>query len=106
MDAITPALILDIVKNFGAIGLLAFLWWMDRRDIRAILDQYRNDMAETRQMYKNNVHLVEGYEGLAKDLKDVVIMNTQAFTRAADDIEKNQYCPMVRLHKAAPGRVE
>lgn len=39
-------------------------------------------------MYKNNVALVEDYSRLAKDLHDVVIMNTQAMTRLVDRIDK------------------
>ena len=51
----------------------------------------------------SNVRLVEKYETIATDLKDVVIMNTQAMTKICDDIEKNQFCPMVRLEKKAQG---
>lgn len=72
----------------------------------ALAQQYRRGLDETRQMYKNNAHLVESYETLAKDLKDVVIMNTQAFTRASNDIEGNQFCPMVRLKKKAAGVID
>ena len=43
------------------------------------------------------------YEDVAKDLKDVVIMNTKAMTRALDAINQNQYCPQVRLEKQAQG---
>ena len=55
------------------------------------------------KMYKDNVSLVEELEEIANDLKDVVIMNTQAMTRLGDNIEKNQFCPMVRLEKQAKG---
>ena len=103
MEGISPGILLDIVKNFGAIGLLCFMWWMDSKSIRKILQQYKDDMAEMRQMYKNNVHLVEGYQALAKDLKDVVIMNTQTNTKLGKSIEDNQFCPMVRLEKKAKG---
>jgi hypothetical protein len=56
-------------------------------------------------MYQNNVILVENYEKLAKDLHDVVIMNTQIIQRLVDDIKTNQYCPYVRLEKRAKGAV-
>lgn len=36
------------------------------------------------QMYEDNVKLVKNYERLANDLKEVVVMNTQAMTRACD----------------------
>lgn len=54
-------------------------------------------------MYENNVHLVKDYAALAKDLHDVVIMNTQAMTRLVDSINSNQFCPAVRLKKEARG---
>lgn len=55
------------------------------------------------EMYENNVNLVEDYSKLAKDLHDVVIMNTQAMTRLIDNIKTNQYCPAIRLEKKANG---
>ena len=54
-------------------------------------------------MYESNVRLVEDYAGLAKDLHDVVIMNTQTITRLVDSIKTNQYCPAVRLEKQVKG---
>jgi len=36
------------------------------------------------RMYECNVDLVKSYEGLARDLKDVVMMNTEAMTRLGD----------------------
>lgn len=58
------------------------------------------------RMYENNVKLVEDYEALSKDLKEIIIMNTQAVTKLNDGIEQNQFCPMVRLEKAAKGVVQ
>lgn len=55
------------------------------------------------RMYEDNVILVNNYSNLAKDLHDVVIMNTQAMTRLIDSIKTNQYCPAVRLEKNATG---
>jgi len=49
------------------------------------------------KMYESNVRLVEGYESISVDLREVVIMNTQAMTRACDAINQNQFCPMVRI---------
>jgi len=54
-------------------------------------------------MYKSNVKLVDAYEDLAKDLKEVVIMNTTAMTQLGSDINRNQYCPMVRVEKKQIG---
>ena len=57
------------------------------------------------KMYEKNVSLVEDYATLAKDLHDIVIMNTQAMTKLVESIKKNQYCPAVRLEKRAKGVV-
>mgnify|MGYP001175417048 CR=1 FL=1 len=67
--------------------------------------QYRSGLMEIRQMYKNNVHLVEGYEGVCKDLKDVIVLNTETNTKMLDAIMTNQFCPNVRLKKVAHGEV-
>ena len=39
------------------------------------------------RMYENNVDLVKKYEDVAKDLREVVIMNTQTITRLVDRID-------------------
>lgn len=39
------------------------------------------------RMYENNVDLVNRYEDVARDLKEVVIMNTQTITRLVDRID-------------------
>jgi len=70
-----------------------------------LANQYKAGLLEIRQMYKNNVHLVEGYEGVCRDLREVIILNTQANTELTDAIKTNQYCPNVRLNKVAQGAV-
>ncbi|MBW2093009.1 MAG: hypothetical protein JRI34_12915 [Deltaproteobacteria bacterium] len=114
MEALSFMKLAEIAGQFGLPGLLLALWFMNdrsraksleayRMDMAKTLDHYQQDMGEIRRMYENNVRLVEAYEPLARDLRDVVIMNTQAMTRALEAIEKNQYCPMVRLKKEAEG---
>jgi len=73
-----------VLADFGILGLVIFLWWLDSKKVYRILDQYKNDMDEQRLMYEKNVSLVKGYQGLATDLKDVVILNTQAMTKIAE----------------------
>jgi hypothetical protein len=51
------------------------------------------------RMYENNVELVKHYERVAADLKEVVIMNTQAITTMHHDITTNQFCPLQRVEK-------
>jgi hypothetical protein len=110
MESVSLSLLFDVLKNFGPIGLIAFMWWMDVRNMRKILDTYKHDMDEIRGMYEANVRLVEEqndlgnrYALLAQDLKDAYIMTAQINQRLADSIESNQYCPMVRLEKRAKG---
>lgn len=134
MESVSLSLLFDVLKNFGPIGLIAIMWWVDNRNTRKIMDEnkryndeilssyrkdmseiltgYRKDMSEIRNMYENNVHLVDryvelarDYKSLTKDLKDAYILNTQAFQRLSDDVEGNQYCPQVRLEKKAQGVV-
>jgi len=54
-------------------------------------------------MYESNVRLVEKYEELGGDLKDVIILNTETITTLVSEINSNQYCPMVRMEKQAKG---
>jgi hypothetical protein len=110
MDGINLAVVVEIITRFGTLGVLVVVWWADRKEIkehklqmRAVLTKYKEDMREMRAMYDNNVKLVQGYQSVAGDLKEVVIMNTQAVTQLCVDIQTNQYCPNVRLEKQAKG---
>jgi len=67
--------------------------------------RFERRFEEVVRMYENNVSLAERQEEVARDLREVVIMNTQAMTKACDAINSNQFCPMVRLEKTAPGRI-
>jgi hypothetical protein len=107
---------LKLVSNFGIPGLVLILWYLSDKAHEKTLKQYREDilaqrqiyedgLKEVRQMYEHNVLLVQNYQSLAGDLKDVVTLNTQQWTGTRDDIKGNQYCPMVRLKKDATGRV-
>ena len=110
MESLNISGIIAVFSTFGPVGLIALVWYIDMRalrklhanhkhDVGKILADYKDDMAETRRMYENNVKLVEAYEGLAKDLKDIVILNTQQLPHVSDQIEQNQYCPMQRVKK-------
>lgn len=106
-DAITMSMMIDLIKEFGVPGIVFVLWHLSNRANQKTMQQYREDtlgnkdqyekgLSEVRQMYENNVHLAKSYDSLAKDLRDVVIMNTQAMTRVCDDVKNNNFCPMVR----------
>ena len=80
MESITIASVLEILSQFGMLGVLVFIWWYDQKtiaktiakyqeyiaevmakhqeDLQKVLDKYRDDMAEIRRMYENNVSLV------------------------------------------------
>lgn len=105
MDNMSLDAISRLATIVGPGGIVLVLWYLSDRAHERTLRQYREDMLEQRRMYENNVELVRGYSDLAKDLKDVVILNTQVVTRLCDDINRNQYCPMVRLKKDAPGSI-
>ena len=103
MEGITLSVIVEIFKAFGFAGLVTIIWWIDAKNIRKVLDCYREDTQAAVRRYEDNVRLVTHYEALAKDLKDVVMMNTQAMTQNYQAIKTNQYCPQVRLEKKSIG---
>lgn len=98
-------------------GIVFILWYFStkatdrtlliyREDFLAAQAKHSKEIAEIRQMYENNVKLVQDYGMLASDLRSVVTLNTQCWQRALDDINRNQFCPYVRLRKEAPGKVD
>jgi len=87
MEAIGNIAVLKQLGNFGVIGLIMFLWWYDQRCIRKILGQYAQDMKDQRKMYESNVSLCKDYDEVSKDLKSIVILNTQVMTRLCDRLE-------------------
>jgi hypothetical protein len=117
MDTIVMDLAVKLVSSFGIPGIIFVVWFFSEKSHERTLQAYREDtlrqqkiyqdgLAEVRRMYEDNVELVKAYAMLASDQKDVLIMNTQGLTRLCDQIEKNQFCPMVRLKKQATGREE
>lgn len=57
---------------------------------------YRRRFEDVVRMYESNIRLVDKYEKIATDLKDVVMINTSTFSKLTDAIEHNQFCPIVR----------
>lgn len=88
MESFSLTVLVEILKGFGPFGVVVIMWWLDGRNMRKILEQYKADMVEMRQMYKNNVHLVEAYEQLSCELKDIIIMNTTAQTTLTEVIRQ------------------
>ncbi len=96
--------------HYGPFGIVLILWWCDMRrlhdmetkhekKVTEILTQHEDYMKETRQMYENNVLLVQNYERIAGELKDIIVMNTQAITMLNTNIEQNRYCPQQQVNK-------
>ncbi len=115
------ATLANLLKAYGPFGLLVVIWYFDTKAMRKLNSQYREDtqkiladhkqymneqkeyMKKIQRNYESNVKLVRFYEGLAGQLKDVVTLNTQAMTRISDDVNRNQYCPLVRVEKKQVG---
>jgi len=115
----------DIIKTLGLPGVIVVMYWMqlkeneknrkalareraellkeiytERKEASAALDtvleKYSADMAEQRQMYRDNVHLVKQYRQISSDLRAVVAANTSAMTDLTAAVGHNQFCPIVR----------
>ncbi|MCG8553588.1 MAG: hypothetical protein MI799_24555 [Desulfobacterales bacterium] len=93
--------ILEAVLGLGPIGLVLVFWYFGQQKtdeiqrraderVQKVMDRYAADMKEMRDMYLTNASLVKRYEEVAGDLKEVVILNTQAMTRLVDRIDKEQ----------------
>jgi len=87
-DAFTLKFMMDFVMQFGPMGVVMIIWWCDRRDIKSILAQYKNDMDNHWLMYEKNVSLVKDYEKIAESLQTLVVTNTSAITKLYERIGK------------------
>ncbi len=114
MEGLSFIKLVEFLTPLGLPGILLAVWYLNersrsslletyRQDQQALIQKYGEDVKEVRAMYERNVSLVQSYEKVAEDLKDVVIMNTQAMTKVCDAISQNQFCPQVRLKKEAEG---
>lgn len=99
MDQLGVLSVLKILGDFGTVGLVIFLWWSDNKRMWAVLDQYKKDMNEQREMYKNNVSLCKDFANVTNDLRDIVTLNIQTMTECRDAINQNQFCPIIRVSK-------
>lgn len=48
------------------------------------------------RMYESNVDLVKDYQGIAKNLQDIVLYNTQVMQEVIDISKNNLHCPFIR----------
>jgi len=93
LDNITLGTLIQLAGNIGFGAVVLILWWSDQKTIRKILDEYKKDMVEQRKMYADNVTLVKQTQEIAKDLKEIYVLNTQALTRVCDFIKSNHGGP-------------
>jgi hypothetical protein len=98
-DATTITGISELVGKLGLLGVILILWWLDNRRIEAVMKQYGKDMEAQRRMYEANVSLCDDFAGVAKDLRQIVVLNTQVMTTLTDEIRTNQFCPALRVEK-------
>jgi hypothetical protein len=97
VEQLNLAALIKIVGDLGLIGLILFLKWYDDRRIWKVMDQYKADMVEQREMYKANASLCRDYESIATDLRDIVTLNIESMTKVLTAVQQNQFCPLVRL---------
>lgn len=95
--------------------LFAFVFWrmdhnqykkkdeMYQKTIKQTLQEYQENVSQIRSLYESNSRLVvstneafKRLEVIYKENVGVVSLCTQAMTKLVDDIEKNQYCPIIR----------
>lgn len=62
--------LMQVFSNFGIVGVLVVLWIIDGRKAKSL-----------EHIIQNQESHIKRYEELARDLKDVVMLNTQAITR-------------------------
>jgi hypothetical protein len=92
----TVALILDKIGSWP-IGTLAAALVVGPWVLAFVLDRGQNKRFEAvRQMYANNVKLVEGYEKISADQQEMIILCTQAMQGLVENIRNNMFCPVVR----------
>lgn len=87
-------LFLIIVIGPWIFAMLLMYSFRKRFNDNNLLSEKRHE--EVVRMYESNVKLVEQYENTSRDMKDVVMVNTQTFSTLTDAIRHNQFCPIVR----------
>ncbi len=114
MEGLSVAVVAEVAKNVGPLGLLVLLGWMnmrwvDRQRIEErdrvdnVLSMYKRDVDQVSAMYRDNVslvketqHLAQRVAQLAEELSSIVHLNTQVQTRLVERIDNNMFCPLVR----------
>lgn len=108
-----PALT-SVVSILGLPGMVLLFWYSDqRRYERERKERIERDAERDAQftaattaherrfeavvrMYEDNVLLVKGYERMAGELTNVILLNTQVNTKLVERIDNNLFCPIVK----------
>ena len=99
MEAIGMLSTLKILGNFGIVGLVILIWWVDSRRYAQLLETYRSDMTQILErmksdtdkhwmMYEKNVSLVNDYSSIAGNQQEIIILNTQAMTKLVERLDR------------------
>jgi hypothetical protein len=75
---------------------LIFLERSRSRAIDARQEEERKRFDSVVEMYKNNVALVEHYQGIAKDQHETIVYNTTVMTQVKELATNNLWCPLAR----------
>ena len=98
MEAFGMFSAIKVLGNFGIIGLVILIWWVDSRRYGQLLETYRADMTRILErmekdtdlhwmMYEKNSSLVKDFSIIAGNQQEVVILNTQAMTRLVERLK-------------------
>ncbi|MBN1495927.1 MAG: hypothetical protein JXA07_04105 [Spirochaetes bacterium] len=90
---------IKVLGNFGVIGLLIFIWWVDskryaellevyRGDVARLLSQYKEDTDKHWMMYEKNVSLVKDYEKIASSLQELIMANIRTMTELCNEFKR------------------
>ena len=99
MEAFGMVSAIKILGNFGIVGLMILIWWVDSRRYAQLLETYRADVTRILEkmkedtdkhwmMYEKNVSLVKDYSSIADNQQEIIILNTQAMTRLVERLER------------------
>lgn len=92
----TPVLIFLLsVISAPWVAVIWFIRSVDRR-MTKVFERQDKRFEEVVVMYDRNVGLVKGYEKIANDLQELVILVTSTMQTLVEHIRNNLYCPLRR----------
>lgn len=121
LEGISLSFVALVVSTLGTPGLVIVLWYVDQRrtdrlmtehkkeqlelleelrtdrhqherEMRDVLDAYREDVRKVTRMYEDNVLLVKGYERISAEHMDTIRLNTQTQAGLQTLLKERQPC--------------